>query len=152
MAAPVPSISPIPPPATTPLPPPPPARTSTKPHTYTHTVRRLPYTYLHLTLLSPSSLSSPTLASPDILTFRHHLTTAFSSYLGLSGRAIAIDILKTAEHDVWIRVARADGQAVLRALVAWRGEGVAWRIRGRGSWLGAVVGDGGKGVREGEEG
>ncbi|MCJ1476884.1 hypothetical protein MMC13_005553 [Lambiella insularis] len=129
--------------------------------THTSTIRSLPYTYFHLTLLTPSSLSflslpsNSTNAPPpnptptlDDLTFRTHLTSALTSHLGLTGSAIPIDILKTAGSDVWVRVAREDAPALGRALAAWRAEGWAWRVRGRGGWLGGM-GGGERGVWEG---
>ena len=52
--------------------------------------------------------------------------------------------------DVWIRVPREDGSAVVAAVGNWVGKGdkggegvVSWRVRGRGEWLGAVVARGG---------
>lgn len=50
-------------------------------------------------------------------------------------------------QDVWIRVPREDAEAVARAVVAWAGSGsgsgsggagAAWRILGKGSWLGGL--------------
>jgi len=121
--------------------------------TFTTTIRSLPYTYLHLTLLSPSLLSSsnPLVTPPiDALTVRRHLTSALNQFLGITGTAISIDILKVEGRDCWIRVPREDGQAVAQALTAWTGEreGVAWRIRGRGGWLGGVVRGGGRDLFE----
>lgn len=112
--------------------------------TFSTTIRSLPYTYLHLTLLSPSLLSSSNstmTSSIDALTARKHLTSALNQFLGITGTAISIDILKVEGRDCWIRVPREDGQAVVQALTAWTGEreGVAWRIWGRGGWLGGVV-------------
>ena len=81
----------------------------------------------------------------DALTARTYLTSALAQFLGLTGRAIGIDILKAEGRDCWIRVAREDGVAVERALVAWGAEGVAWRVRGVGAWLGGLGGRGGEG-------
>ncbi|MCJ1247279.1 hypothetical protein MMC30_004493 [Trapelia coarctata] len=128
-----------------------PSHTSTGPtaSNFTKTIRSLPYTYLHLTLLSPPLLSSPSaIASPpiDALTVRRHLTSALNQFLGITGTAISIDILKVEGRDCWIHVPREDGQAVVQALTAWTGEreGVAWRIKGRGGWLGGVARGGGR--------
>lgn len=93
----------------------------------------------------PDPASHPT--NPlDAITARTHLTSALSQFLGLTGTAIAIDILHLAGPDVWIRVPREDGAAVLAALTAWvgdqGGDGVGWRVRGRADWLGALGGRG----------
>ena len=117
------------------------------PHTtFTTTIRSLPYTYIHLSLLSPSTLFKPAASLPDvdILTGRTHLTSALNQFLGITGTAIAIDILKVEGRDCWIRVPREDGQAVLKAMTAWTGDGVAWRVRRSGGWLGGVVGGSGR--------
>lgn len=56
-------------------------------------------------------------------------------------------MLKVAGRDCWIRVAGEDGTAVVGALGQWVGGaegGVAWRVRGRGEWLGRVKGGGGE--------
>ncbi|KAF2232065.1 hypothetical protein EV356DRAFT_534909 [Viridothelium virens] len=122
-----------------------------------------PYTYLHLSLISASSLSTSSLSgddpqtfqnSPDLdaLTIRTHLTAALSSFLGLTGSAIPIDILKysgpvTSQNDVWIRVPTEDESAVITALGAWAGRGgreeggmVGWRVKDTGSWLPGMIG------------
>ncbi|KAL8843145.1 MAG: hypothetical protein Q9170_000275 [Blastenia crenularia] len=54
----------------------------------------------------------------DILTARTFLTAALQQYLGLAGTAIAIDFLKVEGSDVWVRVPREDGAAVVGAIPA----------------------------------
>lgn len=112
-------------------------------------IRSPPHTYFHLTLLSasaPSLSSSSTVANGpptiDILTARNHFSSALQQYLGLTGSAIPIDILKIQGRDCWIRVPGEDRTAVTGALsqrVSNDGGGVAWRIRSRGEWLGRVA-------------
>ncbi|MCJ1225394.1 hypothetical protein MMC12_002043 [Toensbergia leucococca] len=106
----------------------------------TLTIRNPPFTYLHLTLLSSPPSSDPV----DILTFRAHLTSALQQFLGLTGTAIPIDFLKVEDRDLWVRVPREDGSAVVNALSGWVGgserEGVGWRVKGKGDWLGAMLG------------
>lgn len=112
------------------------------------TIRNPPFTYIHLTLLT-SSTSLPTFNSPpiDILTARTHLTSAIGQFLGITGTAIPIDLLKVEDRDVWIRVPREDAAGVVGALSQWVGKdgGVSWRVKGKGEWLGvAAAGDGHK--------
>lgn len=84
-----------------------------------------------------STSSAPAI---DMLTARTYLTSALRQFLGLTGTAISIDFLKLEARDVWIRVPREDGAAVVSAVSAWMGaEGVAWRIRGKSEWLGGLV-------------
>lgn len=99
-------------------------------------------TYLHLTLLPSFPVATGT--SPlDASTARLHILAALTQYLGDHGAAIPVDILHLEAQDVWVRVPVQDGVAVVAALSAWiAGRGVAWRIKGRGEWLGALVGGG----------
>ncbi|EAW12574.1 uncharacterized protein ACLA_009970 [Aspergillus clavatus NRRL 1] len=114
------------------------------------TSRNPAWTYLKLQLIThPSSTTTPL----DPLTAKTHLTAALSQFLGLTGTAIPLDILKTAPatshaQTVWVRVPRPDAPAVVAALSSWIGGaqgsaaqagGVAWRVCARGNYLGAVV-------------
>ena len=101
----------------------------------------------------------------DALSARTYLSSALSQFLGLTGTAIPIDILKidpasstrdqnaqsnTRGYDcVWVRVPREDAAAVVAALSSWIGGGggganVAWRICATGNYLGALVGGSGR--------
>ncbi|QGA16843.1 hypothetical protein EYB26_004513 [Talaromyces marneffei] len=124
----------------------------------------------------------------DALTARTYLTSALSQFLGLMGTSIGIDILKidnppsssppppeqqrtkpSPEYpNVWIRVPRDDGAAVLAALSSWVGSlsssstttsasagdsedgegggGIAWRVCAKGNYLSAIVHGSGEGV------
>lgn len=120
----------------------------------------------------------------DPLTARSYLTSALSQFLGLMGTSIGIDILKienppsTSEPkkkasrggsdypNVWIRVPRDDGAAVLAALSSWVGSlssssvsgkvpgdsegteeaGIAWRVCAKGNYLSAIVHGSGQNV------
>ncbi|MCJ1306963.1 hypothetical protein MMC25_000607 [Agyrium rufum] len=125
------------------------------PKSFSTTIRSLPFTYLHISLFSaasdppPSSVtgSSTFTRRPDPIdeiTVRTYLTSALKQFLGLTGTAIPVDILKVDQQDAWVRVSRGDGKAVMEALSGWVGTSdVAWRVKGRGDWLGGVVmGDG----------
>ncbi len=111
------------------------------------TIRNPPHTYLHLTLITSSAFIQPSSKAPpiDILTARTYLTSALNQFLGLTGTAIPVDFLKVEGRDVWIRVPREDGAAVVGAMSHFMGSNsaVSWRVRGKGEWLGAVgAGDG----------
>ncbi|KAF4173589.1 hypothetical protein CNMCM8694_003581 [Aspergillus lentulus] len=124
----------------------------------TFTSRNPPWTYLKLQLITqpPTSTSQSPL---DPLTAKTHLTAALAQFLGLTGTAIPLDILKIAREGqaqtVWIRVPRPDAAAVVAALSSWiggpagggsksatataTGGSVAWRVCAKGNYLGAVV-------------
>ncbi|KAK2875610.1 hypothetical protein FQN49_001570 [Arthroderma sp. PD_2] len=127
----------------------------------TLTSRKPQWAYLHLELATASSDSitkapAPTLLDP--LTAKTYLSAALSQFLGLSGTAIPIDILKIGDNvsqkstkTIWIRVPYDDAAAVAAAMSSWIGSAsgsgsmdVAWRVIARGSRLGALVGGNGK--------
>jgi ribonuclease P/MRP protein subunit POP8 len=108
----------------------------------TFTLRATPYTYLQL---SVKTITQPLGRAPlDAITARTYLTAALSQYLGLTGTAISIDILKVTDQDFWIRVPRQDASAVVAAVCQWANSqvGVSLKIEGRGEWLGGVVAGG----------
>ncbi|OQE40075.1 hypothetical protein PENCOP_c006G06757 [Penicillium coprophilum] len=122
-----------------------------KPKTLHFTSRNPPWTYLKLKLIpQPGSAPQPL----DPLSARTYLSSALSQFLGLTGTAIPIDILKienaspsTTKYDiVWIRVPREDASAVVSAVSSWIGGNnsagsadVAWRVCAKGNFLGALV-------------
>ena len=106
------------------------------------TLRGSPYTYLQLSL---KHVGEPADRAPfDTLTARTYLTSALSQYLGLTGTAIPIDILKVTERDCWIRVPKDDASAVTAAIGQWANAlvPVSMIVEGRGDWLGGVVATG----------
>ena len=108
----------------------------------TFNLRGIPYTYLHL---STTSIAQPTAHVPlDAITARTYLTSALSQYLGLTGTAIPIDILKVTDRDFWIRVPREDASALVAAIGQWANAlvGVSLKLEGRGEWLGGIVAGG----------
>ncbi|KAK5065147.1 hypothetical protein LTR84_000983 [Exophiala bonariae] len=105
------------------------------------TLRKAPYSYLRISL---RSLSATSQAPHDLdeVSARTYLTLALQQYLGLTGTAISIDILKVEGRDAWIRVPSEDEVAVAASLSHWTGsKDVAWRIEQRGAWLGGLVGN-----------
>ncbi|RDW70138.1 hypothetical protein BP5796_08535 [Coleophoma crateriformis] len=106
------------------------------------TIKAPPFSYIHLELIDSSS--SPRKTGLDDLTVKSFITAALTQFLGLTGSAISVDILKVEERECWIRVPREDLSPVVAALGGWVGgdeqEGqVAWRVRGKGSWLNVLV-------------
>ena len=108
------------------------------------TLSNLPYTYFHLSLIT-SAASNNALIPLDVLMARTYMTSALQQYLGLTGTAIPVDILKHDGNDVWIRMPREDSQAVQGALSQWVGKdgNVSWQIKGQSDFLGILsAGDG----------
>ncbi|CAI7676815.1 unnamed protein product [Penicillium pancosmium] len=135
----------------------------TSSNTIHFTSRNPPWTYLKLQLIPQPDSSSP--QPLDALSARTYLSSALSQFLGVTGTAIPVDILKvenkatTSKTDqstsystignkydcAWVRVPREDSPAVVAALSSWIGGGsgnganVAWRVCAKGNYLGALV-------------
>jgi len=120
----------------------------------TKTIKVPSFSYAHLQVISldvPNSLSStsPSVSASikselDVLTLRSHIMSALSLFLGLSGSAIDVDILKIEGNDCWIRVSREDLSPVLAALGGWNGKSssdgrVGFIVKAFGNWLGSLV-------------
>lgn len=104
------------------------------------TIKRPPFSYVCLELISDRTAK----ILLDDLSVHSYLTTAFTQFLGLTGSAISVDILKVVDRECWIRVPREELSAVVAALGGWVGdiEGnkkVSWIVRSSGNWLGSLV-------------
>ncbi|CAN9380968.1 unnamed protein product [Alternaria alternata] len=134
------------------------------------TFRKTAWSYFHLILLTPgtaaippatASTDSTTTTSLSPLLASSLLTHSLRSYLGITGTAIPIDMLKISGRSVWVRIPRQDARAFRASLSGWVGTcdgedipgveggmgvkvGVAWRVVGEGGVLGGITtgGDG----------
>lgn len=107
----------------------------------TKTIKNPSFSYAYFEYISDSTYLKPDL---DILTVRSHLTSGLNQFLGLTGAAISVDILKVDQNVCWIRVPREDLRAVIAAMGQWIGTGesnskVAWKLKASGNWLGSLV-------------
>ncbi|KAK5086236.1 hypothetical protein LTR70_000022 [Exophiala xenobiotica] len=107
------------------------------------TLRNSSYSYIHLRIADQAANSTSHKQKEqlelDEITVLSHLTSALSQYLGLTGTAIPVDILKVQALEAWIRLPIEDERAVVAALSQWVGKGgVTLRVLGRGSWLGGL--------------
>lgn len=99
------------------------------------------FSYACLELMSDGA-APPAL---DDLSVRSYLTSGLSQFLGLTGSAISVDILKVEDKECWVRVPREDLSAVLAATGQWSsgfdgGSRMAWRLKASGNWLGSLLG------------
>lgn len=111
----------------------------------TRTIKNPPFSYVCLELISDGAAAAATAPLLDNLTVRSYLTSGLNQFLGLTGAAISVDILKVEDNECWIRVPREDLRAVIAATGQWIGtaEGnckVGWRLKASGNWLGSLVG------------
>ena len=102
------------------------------------TVRDFTWYYLDVSLVAqqPTSKTDPI----DALTAKKYLTIAMTQRFGVIGSAVSIDILKIENDTVWIKVPFEDRMMVTEALSGWSGNGIAWRIKQSGPWLGGLTG------------
>lgn len=117
----------------------------------TFTLRNPPYSYLQLrmTYQAPASHSQKPREQHELdeITLLSHTISALSQYLGLTGTAIPVDVLKVEGVDGWIRIPNGDEKPVVAALSQWIGKGgVSLQVLGRGSWLGGL----GSGTEDGK--
>jgi ribonuclease P/MRP protein subunit POP8 len=107
----------------------------------TKTIKTPPFSYAWLELISEST----TEIKLDEITVRSHLTAAFTQFLGLTGSAISVDILKVEGRECWLRIPREDMNPALAAVGGWIGgrdgeSKFGWRVKARGNWLSSLVG------------
>jgi ribonuclease P/MRP protein subunit POP8 len=106
------------------------------------TIKAPSFSYARLELISQSTPQTDL----DELTVRTHITSALTQFLGLTGSAIPVDVLKVEGQVCWIRVPREDLSPVIAAVGGWTGSAeaggkVGLRVRASGNWLSTLVGD-----------
>ncbi|KAH8598011.1 hypothetical protein B0O99DRAFT_480537, partial [Bisporella sp. PMI_857] len=106
------------------------------------TLKTPPFSYACLELVTDPSADDTVL---DEITVRSHVISALTQFLGLTGAAISIDILKVEGKETWIRVPREDLSPFLAAVGGWvGGDGtVGWKVKANGNWLSSLVGNSG---------
>ncbi|KAI9049507.1 hypothetical protein LZ554_006536 [Drepanopeziza brunnea f. sp. 'monogermtubi'] len=116
----------------------------------TKTIKTPSFSYINLQLIPASPTTND--AQLDALTIQHYIGLALSQFLGLTGSAISIDIVKVEGVECWIRVPREDLNPVLAAVGGWVGppgsqeeDRVGWRVKGSGNWLGLLIAQAGAG-------
>ncbi|KAH8652427.1 hypothetical protein BX600DRAFT_516463 [Xylariales sp. PMI_506] len=113
----------------------------------TLTIKAPQFSYVKLSLVRDSVCSEP--VTIDAIQVRSYCTSALKQFLGVSGAAISLDILKIEAGDCWLRVPRDNIGAFSAAITAWQGtyengERSALRVKGCSDWLGILVGRGGE--------
>ncbi|UKZ83584.1 hypothetical protein TrVFT333_011393 [Trichoderma virens FT-333] len=109
-------------------------------------IRTPPFSYIHLELLTNPPDAAVEL---DNLQVKSYCTAALRQFLGLTGTAIPLDVLKVSGSECWIRVPREDLGSFAAALTAWKGTSDGGiesllRIKQCSDWLGAMVGSNGQ--------
>ncbi|OPB39990.1 hypothetical protein A0O28_0000690 [Trichoderma guizhouense] len=109
-------------------------------------IKSPPFSYVHLELRTNPPNAAVEL---DNLQVKSYCTAALRQFLGLTGTAIPLDVLKVEGSDCWIRVPREDLGSFAAALTAWKGTSDGGiesllRIKQCSDWLGAMVGSHGQ--------
>ncbi|CZT06148.1 uncharacterized protein RCO7_14861 [Rhynchosporium graminicola] len=115
-------------------------------HEITYQAIKIPrFSYACLQVISdPPAISKSQL---DPLTVRSYIGSALNQFLGLTGSAISIDVLKIEGSECWIRVPREDLSLVIAAVGGWAGASagdgrVGWKVKSSGNWLSVLVAEG----------
>ena len=99
------------------------------------------YAYAQLEMVT----DGPEEVELDALQVRSHCTSALKQFLGATGTATPIDILKVQGNKFWVRVPRQDLATFAAGITAWPGttqDGIpsVLQIRSSGNWLGSLLG------------
>ncbi|KAL8376414.1 hypothetical protein RB595_007480 [Gaeumannomyces hyphopodioides] len=112
------------------------------------TVRRPPYAYAQLRLDHPSSPAGAAGVIPlDLVLARSYCASALQQFLGVTGAAISVDVLRVDGEagEFWVRVPQPDLGRFSAAVTAWPGAShfgstTVLRILTCGDWLGSLLG------------
>ncbi|KAG6005685.1 hypothetical protein E4U21_007749 [Claviceps maximensis] len=101
------------------------------------------FSYAHLELAADGPASQTIML--DNLMVKSYMTAALKQFLGLTGLAIPIDILKAQDVTCWVRLPREDMASFAAAITAYKGiwEGdtqYVLRMKGSSNWLGLLIG------------
>lgn len=107
---------------------------------FTSTIKEQPFAYAHLEL----DTDGPQDIKLDDLMVKSYFTAALKQFLGLTGQAIPIDILKAQDSTCWVRLPREDLSSFAAAITAYRGSSdgdtqYILRMKGSSNWLGLLV-------------
>ncbi|EXF75256.1 hypothetical protein CFIO01_07579 [Colletotrichum fioriniae PJ7] len=110
----------------------------------TCTIKAPTFSYTHLELISESPATQKALEL-DNIQVRSYCNAALAQFLGATGSAIPIDILKVEGAQCWLRVPRQDLSPFAAAITAWAGvsdQGIrqVLRVKQCSDYLGAIVG------------
>ena len=108
---------------------------------FSRTIKSPPFAYAHMELAT----DGPQDIQLDELMVKSYCTAALKQFLGLTGQAIPIDILKAQGGACWVRVPREDLRSFAAGITAYNGvsEGdtqYILRLKRCSNWLGSLVG------------
>ena len=109
------------------------------------TIKNSPFSYAQLELSAQGGSADAEPPVLDAIQARAYCTEALRQFLGVSGMAISIDILKVEGRQCWVRVPGPDLALFSAAITAWNGSFSGetcsvLRVKTSGNWLGALLG------------
>ncbi|KAL1900264.1 hypothetical protein Sste5346_002575 [Sporothrix stenoceras] len=107
---------------------------------YSSTIGRPPFAYAQIEVVQ----NAKSQGSLDALQVRSYCDAALKQFLGATGGAMPLDLLKLDGNEFWVRLPREDMGLFAAALAAWSsvsrsGTATALRLRASGNWLGSLV-------------
>ncbi|KZL85125.1 hypothetical protein CI238_09340 [Colletotrichum incanum] len=111
----------------------------------TCTIKTPLFSYAQLELVTDSPQALDATAGLDNLQVRSYCNAALRQFLGVTGSAIPVDILKVDGNQCWLRVPRPDLSPFAAAITAWagvseQGSRRVLRVKQCSDYLGAMVG------------
>lgn len=109
--------------------------------TRTCVIKTPDFTYVQLQL----SHDGPNTPHLDEIQVKSYCNAALRQFLGLTGMAILVDILKVTDTECWLRIPREDVSSFLAAMTAFKGvqdkeTQYLLRVKQHSNWLGTMVG------------
>ncbi|ERT02358.1 hypothetical protein HMPREF1624_00656 [Sporothrix schenckii ATCC 58251] len=111
---------------------------------YSSTIGRPPFAYAQIEVVQ-NHQSQESQGPLDALQVRSYCDAALKQFLGATGAAMPLDLLKLDGNEFWVRLPREDMGLFAAALAAWSsvsrgGTATALRLRASGNWLGSLIG------------
>ncbi|OAA64601.1 hypothetical protein SPI_03248 [Niveomyces insectorum RCEF 264] len=111
---------------------------------FSYTIRHPPFAYAQIEVVHSHPKAADAVPL-DALQVRAYCDVALRQFLGATGAAMPLDLLKLDGDQVWLRLPREDLSLFAAALAAWSAvgrEGVTTvlRLRASGDWLGSLLG------------
>lgn len=116
---------------------------------FNNTISRPPFAYAQIEVVHNQAPTdggnSSSVEVLDALQARSYCDAALKQFLGATGAAMPLDLLKLDESQFWVRLPREDLGLFAAALAAWSsvsrgGTATALRLKASGNWLGSLVG------------
>ncbi|CAK7264141.1 hypothetical protein SEPCBS119000_000847 [Sporothrix epigloea] len=116
---------------------------------YGSTIGRPPFAYAQIEVISSSDLlgggTDTSQEGLDALQVRSYCDAALKQFLGATGAAMPVDLLKLDGREFWVRVPREDLSLFAAALASWNpvsrnGTATILRLKASGNWLGSLIG------------